>query len=488
MKTILYTLGFLLFLSASANQISAQCVVSNFIIQNERPAAVQLPGSCTIIFDMTFNIESNNGNKFIFIHEWISSQYPDYFQCVNGHASGNGAIHSPRGADLVNAFMNVGIDNSGTVPVILTTYNPDPTVVMTTVGSIIKIVLPDGSANFTLQNVTVTLPVSCGTPVIIAVDFWSTQSSSAQVAHCVNCHKLYSQYYMSVTGFVNCSTLTYNALLTNNTAIALDGFYNVFADINFDGYFTPTTDTLLSGPVSYNIQAGVGSTSLISGSIPAANLNQDIFLVFTQTTGLASDAARVIRIHSTQCAPLPVLFSSFTVNRTNNTNVLLRWETATEINNSGFDLQRNKGDNRWQSVGFIASLSPNGNSTASLTYTYTDLNAGSLSMQYRIRQIDIDGRSKFSEIRTVPGMDQNRKLIVYPNPSEDGRINLFFENLGGKRDITLTDISGRIIRQWRNSSTNNIPVTNLQPGIYILQVTDQKTGQKETEKIMINQR
>ena len=486
MKTALRSLFFFAMLGISSGKLHAQCAVSDIFIQNVRLSGVQVPGSCTITFDITFNIEDNNGNKFIFIHEWIQSQYPNYFQCSNGQTTRNGAIHAPKAPDLVNAFINIGIDNSTDIPTILTSYPADNSVVLTTVTSIIKIVLPDGSVNFTLQGITATYPVSCGTPVVVVADLWSSQSASAQIAHCVNCGILSSEGYMSVAGFIICgSPLRYTATLTNNTAIALNGYYRVYADVNYDGYFTPTTDTLISGPINYSVAAGVGTTSSISGSIPDANLNQDIFLVFTQTTGSGIFASRVFTVRTPECAVLPVILKSFTAKRVNSSNVTLRWETVTEINNNGFDLQSNMGDNKWQSVGFITSQARNGNSNAALIYTYNDLNAARGITQYRLRQVDIDGKSKFSEIRTVRSVGQKGKTIVYPNPSADGRVNVVFEEKEGTRNAALSDMNGRLIRKWKITNGNTIHIDNLEPGIYIMQITIMETGEQTVEKIIV---
>jgi hypothetical protein len=490
MKTVLRSLLFIAFLGAGIQKISAQCTVSNIIIQNIRGVA---PGSntCTVTFDVSFNIENNNGNKYIFIHAWLQSDYPNYFQCVNGHTTRNGAIHAPDATDLGNSFMNIGIDNNSTTPMILTTYPPDNSVTMTTVAGITRTILPDGSADIILQGVTTTVPVACGTPAVIVADLWSSQAANAQVAHCVNCGILYSAGYLSAVGSVNCAQLTYNATVTNNTTDPITGFYNVYADINGDGYFTPATDTLLSGPINFAVGGGAGTTTTISGPVPAANLNQGVFIVFTQTSGSASGASRVVFLPSTQCAPLPVTFQSFTARRISSSNVLIKWETATEINNSGFAVQRNTstgslGNNNWETVAFINTQATNGNSTVALTYTYNDLNASRDITQYRVQQVDLDGKARFSEIRTVRGEGQPGKTLVYPNPSGDGRVNIVLEDGPGSRDIILTDISGRMIHQWKiNSNGNTVRADNLKPGIYGLRIIVSDTREQSFEKIVV---
>ncbi len=489
MKTVLRSLLFITFLGVGMQKISAQCTVSNIVIQNIR-GVVPGPGTCTVTFDVSFNIENNSGNKYIFIHAWLQADYPNYFHCVNGHTTRNGAIHAPDASDLGNSFLNIGINNNSATPTILTTYPPDNSVPLTPVMGITKTVLPDGSANIVLQGVTATAPVPCGTPVVVVADLWSSQAAGAQVAHCVNCGIQYSAGYLSVVGFVNCATLTYGATVTNNTAAPITGFYKVYADINGDGYFTPTTDTLIGGPINFAIGGGAGTSTTISGPVPVANRSQGVFIVFTQTSGAASGASRVIFLPSTQCSPLPVTFQSFTARRISSSNVLVRWETATEINNSGFALQRNTstgslGNNNWETVAFINTQATGGNSSAVLTYSYNDLNASRDITQYRVQQVDLDGKARFSEIRTVRGEGQTGKTVIYPNPSGDGRVNIVLEDGTGSRDIILTDISGRMLRQWKISNGNTIRVENLKPGIYGLRIIVSGTREQSFEKIVV---
>lgn len=482
MKTFL-RFAFLAVLVAFCNlAATAQCTVSNIVIQNVIVIS-STTTTCTVKYDITFNIEDNNGNKLIFIHSWLQNDYPNYFQCVNGQSTLNGSIAAPQAADLINAFENIGIDNTGAVPVALVTYPPDASVPMAAIDSVNKIVLPDGSANFTLYGVLTTAPVACGTPIVIVADLWSSQSSSGQRAHCVNCGIRYSSGYISVIGLVNCGTLMYGGIITNNTGITLDGYYRVFADVNGDGYFTPTTDTLLQSNTAYTV--GPFGTTTISGPVPRANMNQNIFVVFTQTTGSASGASRVILFTSTQCALLPVTFKSFNATRTSKTTVLVKWETVTETNNNSFSVQRNMGSNKWETVTVINSLAQAGNSSSVLSYTFTDLNSNRGITQYRIKQTDLDAKEKYSEIRAVRGDAQSGKIIVYPNPSNTGQVNIVFENKEGTRDISLTDMSGRIVRKWNGIATNTIRIENLVTGIYTLRVVMKETGSQTTEKIVI---
>ncbi|HEX5637826.1 MAG TPA: hypothetical protein VFY78_12100, partial [Gammaproteobacteria bacterium] len=320
---------------------------------------------------------------------------------MNGQTTQNGTIRAPVAADLGNVFFNIGLDNTGDIPLVLTSYPPDPGITMSVMDSARKIVLPDGAANITLYGVVATAPVPCGTPVVIVADLWSSQSAAAQRAHCVNCGILFSAGFLNVNGFVNCLNLSYFGTITNITAIPISGYYRVFADVNGDGYFTPATDTLLRSNTTFTV--GPNASIGISGTIPGVNLNQDIFIVVTQTTGNGSGASRVFLFRSTQCTPLPVRFQSFTASRTSPTDVRLNWETATEINNSGFYIMSSTNGSNWETGSFVPSLAPGGNSQQLLSYTRHHMNMNSGITTYQIKQVDIDGKIKLSDIRSVRG-------------------------------------------------------------------------------------
>jgi hypothetical protein len=185
-----------------------------------------------------------------------------------------------------------------------------------------------------------------------------------------------------------------------------------------------------------------------------------------------------------ECTPLPVNFGSFTAIRNRN-RVALKWETFTEQNNRGFYVQRNtKGV--WENRAFVFSAANGGNSNDPLAYTFNDDNNEKGVSQYRIQQVDLDGKATFTPIRSVKGLEQIQRTIVYPNPSENGKVNVVFEEQGAK-NITVSDISGRIVRQYR-SVVNNLVVDNLDPGVYIFQIIDLSTTEASVEKVIIKKR
>ena len=479
MKTVLRLFSLLLLLGLGKNNLNAQCTASDLFISNITPIGVQTSGSCYASFDLSFTMEANNGNKFIFLHMWDTTSYPNFFECVDGGSTHN---DPPVAGDLVDAFLNIAINNNtGGEPVLLTSYPPSAGVILNTAASIDTSLLPNGDIQFVIHDVIATLPGDCNGPIIVVADFWSSQSANAQVAHCVSCNVRHALNFINVGGLANCSQLTFNATFQNRIGATLTGYYLTYADVDGNGFLSTSIDVLIQDTTTFTI-AGNGSLA-VSGTIPVVNINQNILFHIVLTSPAPGET--VSRILTTLCTPLPVNFKLFTATRITQSQVVLRWETATESNSYGFAVQRNMGNNNWQTIAFVASKAVNGNSDMPLSYTYTDVNTNKGITQYRIQQIDLNGVSKFSDIRAVRGFGQSVKMLVYPNPSMEGRVYVTFEEGEGTRDAILIDGKGQTIRQWKAVAGNTLVIDKLSSGMYYLKVLTRETGEQVVEKIII---
>ncbi len=181
--------------------------------------------------------------------------------------------------------------------------------------------------------------------------------------------------------------------------------------------------------------------------------------------------------------PLPVHFKSFTANRQSST-VGLSWTTAFEQNNKGFNVQRNVGG-VWTTIAFVPTQALGGNSSAELTYTFPDGNNVNGITQYRVQQIDLDGKFAYTDIRAIRGDGVNGKLIVYPNPGLNGKVNVVFENSTGTRDVQVSDMQGKVIKSFKGVTNNILVIDRLASGFYTIKVFNRNTSVTSVEKVVI---
>jgi hypothetical protein len=183
---------------------------------------------------------------------------------------------------------------------------------------------------------------------------------------------------------------------------------------------------------------------------------------------------------------LPVTWKSFTATRDGD-QVALKWVTATETINRGFNVQRMESNGNWINLAFIPTKAASGNSTSELTYNYVDHNAFNGISQYRLQQVDQDGKYKYSETRIVHGNTTSAGVLIYPNPSK-GTSTIAFQEVNTGHDVLISDMNGRIIKQYRGVTDDNLRVSDLTPGVYAIRIIDQRSGTQTTERLVVSGR
>lgn len=180
--------------------------------------------------------------------------------------------------------------------------------------------------------------------------------------------------------------------------------------------------------------------------------------------------------------PLPVELSSFSA-CINENNVDLNWETSTELNNYGFEIERssvlqNSPETNWSNIGFVKG---SGNSNSPRSYSFNDSPVAGRYL-YRLKQIDNDGKFEYSgqvEVSVTNIPETYELLQNYPNPfnpattisyriPENTNVILKIYDLMGREVSTLVNE-----KQEAGTYSVNFEAAGLSSGMYIAKlITD----------------
>ncbi|MFB9863494.1 T9SS type A sorting domain-containing protein [Rufibacter immobilis] len=182
--------------------------------------------------------------------------------------------------------------------------------------------------------------------------------------------------------------------------------------------------------------------------------------------------------------PLPVEMTRFEgVSR--NGAVELAWSTATEINNDRFEVERSTDGTNFKKIGEVKGA---GNSNVALDYTFTDRQAGSGALYYRLRQVDTDNAFEYSKIiavRHTAGAN-TAGIRLFPNPVATKKVTIQFDQ-APQSDVSvrLTDLSGRVLHTAALGSDGifSMESLSLRQGIYLISIISD--GKTETQRLVV---
>ncbi|MEM1326680.1 MAG: choice-of-anchor Q domain-containing protein [Bacteroidota bacterium] len=165
----------------------------------------------------------------------------------------------------------------------------------------------------------------------------------------------------------------------------------------------------------------------------------------------------------TENSVLPVELLRFTAEKVQN-RTLLKWSTASELNNSGFEIERTSDPNsRWTNIGFAKGA---GTTLEQQDYKFYDEQPLSGENYYRLKQMNNDGSFEYSNIEVVDfGKSFADKVKLYPNPT-DGQLTLELPQEHDFEQILIYNSLGQLVK--RLAVQNDLDLSDLTDEIYQL--------------------
>ncbi|MEL6863409.1 MAG: PKD domain-containing protein [Bacteroidota bacterium] len=169
-------------------------------------------------------------------------------------------------------------------------------------------------------------------------------------------------------------------------------------------------------------------------------------------------------------APLPVEFLYFTGEALARSINLLEWSTASETNSSHFVLERSKDGRTFEEVTKVAAA---GFTNEQQFYQFEDRQAHAGINYYRLNQVDMDGRSSYSNVIILEYLDELAAVNIFPNPTE-GQLQISWTNIEEPLIISVYSTAGRLLQQHnladRSATNMDLDLSQLADGIYFIKV------------------
>jgi PKD repeat protein len=270
-------------------------------------------------------------------------------------------------------------------------------------------------------------------------------------------------------------TVTVNVGDSASTTYNLINFY---IDYNNDGDFEDQYEKVYSsdsigyiGTVSFDFTTPASIP--INQFLRARIIAKDFLLMpddacHNPSAGQIEDYA-VYFILST---PLPVTLLNFDGYHANGKNVLT-WKTANEQNNSHFEIETSKDGRNFYQIGRVEGK----NIPSSVSdYTFTDQLPATGINYYRLKQMDMDGRSTYSKIISVTVNDMQRTFTVYPNPAKN-KITIDFAEPSLHTSIELFAADGKLVKKLSPGNIQrslSVDISQFNSGVYFIQIRSDK--------------
>ena len=187
-------------------------------------------------------------------------------------------------------------------------------------------------------------------------------------------------------------------------------------------------------------------------------------LTFNTGNGITSFSQFTIN----QNAALPVELINFHVTLNSRKEAVLKWVTASETNNSHFEIERSRDGVTFEKIGEITAN--NISTTSNQFYDFLDKNPFRGINYYRLQQVDFNGMMEYSPIRSILINSLPYEVIVFPNPLLNGQKLNIKTNWVGKLELKLFNGEGKKVKEILFEGDTELFLGNLPQGWYGYQI------------------
>ncbi len=207
------------------------------------------------------------------------------------------------------------------------------------------------------------------------------------------------------------------------------------------------------------------SSTTITSTLSSINIPTSSTIYFRFVDGNPAGSDDMIGIDDFQISmvAIPVEMVSFSAKKAGNANKLA-WQTATELNNQHFDVQRSTDGTTFQTIGQVKGAGTSANVN---NYEYVDETPSVGTNYYRLQQVDYNGKTTMSKTVAVNTTGKG-SAKVFPTLATD-KINVLTTS-DKEETFTITNLVGQTVLTGRMVNSLDINISQLAKGNYILQV------------------
>jgi hypothetical protein len=235
---------------------------------------------------------------------------------------------------------------------------------------------------------------------------------------------------------------------------------------------TTSSNTTYEPSVGNNVNPTTSNASTYNGPMYSNCTDlQNNISNFTNPSNYLTDGTYPYSSNSV----LPVKISNIEVINNSNKNQIT-WTTASETNNSHFEVEKSIDGRNFQAIGKVEG---NGNSLREIDYEYMDNNPFNGVNYYRLKQVDFDGRFEYSVIVSALNKSDKSLSIINLNASKTIHFGVSTDNA----TYAIYNMNGALISSGNLNASTSISYDTYNQGMYIIQLTE--GNQTKTEKIFV---